>query len=350
MTYVYDSEDLQNNVFKNKRKLYKFEDAKKRTCYTFVPRSYKSNYVSVLKNDPDALQKISDLDNNSHDIRFRGEDDKRWIIKAITKKSEDTGDFEIIDTIPPGYYEIEYDQSVGEYVIIESHLPKSDKFIELGSHFEQIKSEFEQYYSSIQKYYEYNKMPKRGLLLYGDPGCGKTLAIMEAVKEYKNDKVIFLVHGEVPFGLIKHLKYYPNDYVFIFEELTQAYDNHTLGLLLTFLDGELSLEKQLVVATTNYPEDLPLNLVDRPGRFDSLIHVEMPDAAMRKKYLEEFLKKEIDDEIIQNTNGFSIAYLSELAIQSVIKGVELGELIKFVKERKKKIKGQFAGNTKKLGL
>jgi len=109
---------------------------------------------------------------------------------------------------------------------------------------------------------------------------------------------------------------------------------------LNILDGVDSIDNTLIIATTNYPERIPDNLIDRPGRFDSLYEVGFPTTDVRLAYLKEQLSlaSEVDlMQAVQMTEGYSIAYLKELVVASQIYDKKLFEIIKTFKERKAKI-------------
>ncbi len=85
--------------------------------------------------------------------------------------------------------------------------------------------------------------------------------------------------------------------------------------LLQFLDGSLQLINTVVIATTNFPEDLPSRIKNRPSRFDRLIKIEFPNEATRKAYITA-KSKTLDaiaiDEWVSQTKNMSLAHIKEL--------------------------------------
>lgn len=156
---------------------------------------------------------------------------------------------------------------------------------------------------------------KRGVLLYGPPGTGKTTSINMILRKYQHDDVlIFYIRGELNLEFVKSLKNDKRLKIFIFEELTETLKETGLNEILSFLDGELSLDNSYTIATTNYPEKLPGNLVGRPGRFDKLFKINCVSEKDRKIYLEFFLKRTITPEELLLTKNYSMAFLKELLL------------------------------------
>jgi SpoVK/Ycf46/Vps4 family AAA+-type ATPase len=90
--------------------------------------------------------------------------------------------------------------------------------------------------------------------------------------------------------------------------------------LLDELDGVDSKEGLLVIGTTNNPEDIDPALVHRPSRFDRVWHFELPDRAMRQRYLEwAFPEPTVDTPTLAaQSSGWSYAYLNELRTTAAI--------------------------------
>ena len=67
--------------------------------------------------------------------------------------------------------------------------------------------------------------------------------------------------------------------VIVFEEMTERLHSSSIEKILSFMDGEFSWDNTITIATTNYPELFPANLVDRPGRFEVFIEYGDPTKA-----------------------------------------------------------------------
>ena len=95
--------------------------------------------------------------------------------------------------------------------------------------------------------------------------------------------------------------------------------------LLTELDGFEELKNVIVVGATNRPDSIDKALL-RPGRFDHLIYVDIPDAACREEIFRVCLRKmKVSDEVnehiseaVERTNGFTGAEISQVCKESGI--------------------------------
>ena len=184
--------------------------------------------------------------------------------------------------------------------------------------------------------------PPKGILLVGPPGCGKTM-LAKAVANHTNASFIRMVGSELAqkyigeggrmvrelFSLAKE----KSPSIIFLDEIdaigAKRLDSATSGdrevqrtlmQLLAELDGFDSLEDVKIIAATNRPDILDDALL-RPGRFDRIIVIPLPDEVGRKKILSIHFKKMSTSrvniaKIVELTEGFSGAELKATTVES----------------------------------
>ncbi|KAJ7172477.1 ATP-dependent peptidase [Mycena filopes] len=182
----------------------------------------------------------------------------------------------------------------------------------------------------------------KGLLLTGSPGTGKTM-LARAVAGEAGVPFFFASGSDfeemfVGVGAKRVRELFAaarkKDRAIIFiDELDavggkrssrdQQYMKQTLNQLLVEMDGFQQTEGIIVIAATNFPQSLDQALV-RPGRFDRIIAVPLPDIRGRAQILKHHMKgviigKDVDTKILaRGTSGFSGADLQNMVNQAAI--------------------------------
>lgn len=163
---------------------------------------------------------------------------------------------------------------------------------------------------------------KRGILLWGPPGSGKTCTIQQIIDLLVNQHGGIALQIESPgnaalaLQMIRRVEK-DRQLVAVIEDIDALCDRHGESEYLALLDGESQVDNIVYVATTNYPERLDKRFVDRPSRFDTVSWIGMPTADARRAYLIakeiKWNKKELDY-LVAASHEFSIAHLRELLI------------------------------------
>jgi len=152
--------------------------------------------------------------------------------------------------------------------------------------------------------------PPKGILLYGPPGCGKTLLARAVATEseanfitIKGPEVFSKWVGESEKAIREVFRKarMAAPTVIFFDEIDSLLPRRGLGFadsgvtervisqLLTEMDGIVTLEDIVVIAATNRP-DIVDPAVLRPGRFDRLIYVPQPDEKSRFEIFKIYTK------------------------------------------------------------
>ncbi|MFT3713457.1 MAG: ATP-binding protein [Archangium sp.] len=186
--------------------------------------------------------------------------------------------------------------------------------------------------------YEKHKVAwKRGLLLIGPPGNGKTHTLRALIAETKWP-VLYVKsfrgrHSDAEEGIAQVFARARRaaPCVVVLEDLDCLIDEGNRSVLLNELDGFAENEGILVLASTNHPEKLDRSLLDRPSRFDRKLHFGLPAAAERRRYLEKWqrsvepalkLTEAALVQLVEGTHGFTFAYLKELTMGAMLSFME----------------------------
>ncbi len=197
--------------------------------------------------------------------------------------------------------------------------------------------------------------PPKGVLLYGPPGCGKTLlarAVANETNAYfihiNGPEIMSKYYGESEARLreiFEEAKKNAPAIIFIDEidaiaprrdEVTGEVEKRVVAQLLTLMDGLQERGQVIVIGATNRPEAVDPAL-RRPGRFDREIYIGMPDKRARKEILqvhvrnvplctkedvEEGLCKEDEivdlDKLAEMTHGYTGADIAALVKEAAM--------------------------------
>jgi AAA+ superfamily predicted ATPase len=208
-----------------------------------------------------------------------------------------------------------------------------DDLILPGAKRAEMIADFQRFLKAQSQYDALGLAWRRGAILLGPPGNGKTHFLRALVHEL-----------DVPCLYVQSLKhpYYESEQllekvferarqvrpcVLIFEDLDSLIDDENRSFFLNQLDGFEKNVGLMVVATTNHAERIDPAILDRPSRFDRKYEFTVPALHERSRFLELWKSKlagtvawdgRCIPEIAAATEGFSFAYMKELIVSSLL--------------------------------
>jgi len=192
-----------------------------------------------------------------------------------------------------------------------------------------VRSLVENFLSS-KEFYKQNKIPwKRGILLYGKPGNGKT-SIIRTIMSMYNFKPVTIV-PEANNEAIREAFSYAEEQspsLLYFEDLDSLFEKGVdISSFLNLMDGISAKNGLLVIATANEVKKLKSNITDRPSRFDRKFEIPLPNQEMAYIYLKKWFGSLVSVKKIRELAKyaekyeFSYAYLKELYISSMFEAL-----------------------------
>jgi len=173
---------------------------------------------------------------------------------------------------------------------------------------------------------------KRGILLYGPPGAGKTHSVRYLISELVGTTVVELT-GETLHGIreacsvartLQPAMIIVEDVDLIAEERSH-YGGETplLFTLLNEMDGLDEDADVVFLLTTNRADLLEPALASRPGRVDQAVHIELPDRESRRQLVELYRASlDVDlsrlDTVLDRTDGVTASFLKELLRRAAV--------------------------------
>jgi hypothetical protein len=209
-----------------------------------------------------------------------------------------------------------------------------DDLVLAGDLKERITSDFTSFLAAKEQFSRYGVPYKRGALLLGPPGNGKTHCLRALIK-LLNIPCLYVMslksrwgeedtHIASVFDRAREV----TPCCLVFEDLDAMIHPQNRSFFLNQLDGLSNASGIITLATTNHAETLDPAIIDRPSRFDRKYHFELPKVRERERYLRmwngrvardlKLAPKELRG-VARDTDGYSFAYLKELYLASMMR-------------------------------
>ncbi|KAI7209833.1 P-loop containing nucleoside triphosphate hydrolase protein [Hortaea werneckii] len=193
------------------------------------------------------------------------------------------------------------------------------------------------FFDSRAVYEEYSVPWKRGIIMHGTPGCGKTISIKALMNSLQAKNVASLYVKSFDccngaqysirsiFAMARRMA----PCLLVFEDLDSLVKDESRSYFLNEVDGLEDNNGILMIGSTNHLERLDAGISKRPSRFDRKYHYKLPGFQERTLYAQYWQRKlektkniEFHDDICELvsslTEGFSFAYMKELFVQALL--------------------------------
>lgn len=210
-----------------------------------------------------------------------------------------------------------------------------DNLVLRGTLKEDIHSDLASFFTARATYERYGVPWKRGILLLGPPGNGKTHAVKALVNAL--GKPVLYVKSfrancpdEYSIRVVFDQARNSAPCVLVLEDLDSLITPRNRSFFLNELDGFAGNTGILTLATSNHPERLDPAIIDRPSRFDRKYPFDLPEIEERRTYIDmwnQTLQPELcllEDgiaRIAEETDAFSFAYLKELFLSATMRWI-----------------------------
>ena len=261
-----------------------------------------NDMVDQTENDPGLVQRINFC-------QWSQVDSNLYIASGATFK-----------TLPAGKYVAKWYKS--SHALEFRPLEIDEIYVFPNSIPESVLKEAQEFWDNEDKYKTHNLLHRRGLLLYGAQGHGKTSIIQLIMQDVIQRNGIVLVCNTDPELVDQIMQNFrqvepTRKLLCVFEDIDALIETWGEDHILSILDGENQINHVLNVATSNYPENLDNRLTNRPRRFDNIVKVEAINRIERELYFSKkitFTSEEEKQKWLDVSEGFSFAALAEMVI------------------------------------
>lgn len=244
-----------------------------------------------------------------------------------------------LERVPPGYYQV---VTGGKVPFVRPLVVKMDSIINYPDRVTRAVlkdiDKFSQPETRVM-YAKYGFRYKRGVLMYGIQGTGKTVNVVRICNKLIAERgavVLYENHpGNVRFFLEEVAAERDNMVVVVWEEL-ERWINNCEGELLQLLDGMVSRENVVFLATTNFIGQIPDRIRYRPSRFALVVENHPPSESARRKFILDKLipehRQTVDVEaMVKATEGMVIDAVKDVVLSHIVMGIPLMQAVNRIK-------------------
>jgi len=249
--------------------------------------------------------------------------------------------FSMFDTIKTnkcldaGFYDITYLESYPEGRVV-LNVNKNTETVKIHNfpEREKIDNLFDSFFNEtvVEKISLLGFYHKTGILLFGKEGTGKSTIIKyySSLAISKKHAIVFHMNCYSPSMskcwdfIVKIRKIQNNPIVVIFEEFDEHIKNRNDAVLKTILDGNLSIDNCMFMATTNHISEIPEAIKNRPSRFKYVLNIEgLHDKndiyIIVEKMIGDLFSKEDIDTFVNELIGQPLDFIKQFCIDKIMK-------------------------------
>lgn len=278
------------------------------------------------------------------------EEDSGVIGHKLWSSADSRTYFSVADTykeLPPDVYEPRLTPQ-GQPFFYRIHFSTEELLRFSDSNIDRVVVEITEFWKRKDRFEEFGFPYRRGILLHGPAGSGKSCAVKLIINDVIEKGGIALRFDD-PGVFIRCMRNFrlvqpETPVVGIMEDIDGIMDRYDESIILNVLDGIDSFENIVYLATTNYPEELEGRIKNRPSRFDRRFEIGFPNPKARFQYIEYLVAKVgrakdlVDiEQWVKDTAEFTLAHIKELFISVVLFEIEYKDALNTMLEMKKNI-------------
>lgn len=249
--------------------------------------------------------------------------------------------YAVSDTLPempPGLYDMAVTN--GTLFFVQAATGEGSLIRFPGTPSDEVVSEIQRFWDRQELYKAYGVAHKRGLLLYGPPGSGKSCTLQLVARDViaAGGFVLLWPGPEIMHIALRQIRDIQPQarVVVLMEDIDALLEARNESAILNLLDGIESYPMVVYLATTNYIERLAPRIANRPSRFDRRFRIDHPTKEARRMYLESLIPEEhagdVDlEQMVRDTEGMSLAHLKELLVSTQVIGSEYDATVRVLK-------------------
>ena len=243
-----------------------------------------------------------------------------------------------VPQLQSGVFEIKYCNNRGHYW--EQIPVKTEGLLRFpDGNSEKVIQEIQNFWEREQLFHDFGLAYKRGIILWGPPGSGKSSTIQIIIADVIERGGVVFKFNIMPSLFLEGVRIFreiqpETKIVILMEDIDSILDDYGESDVLNILDGVDRIEKVVFIATTNYPELLGDRIINRPSRFDKRFKMPHPNSKSRKLYFEHLFKQHESiknvyniNKWVKDTDNMSIAHLKELFVAVCILGEKYEDAI-----------------------